>query len=71
MAEGFYLILILKSILQMYTIGVFWHLKLIEIEPAVLEIYNMSIGTELTLIQEGKRKFFIDTNTGKEITLYK
>jgi len=45
--------------------------SVIEIEPAVLAIYNMPVGTELTLIQEDKRKFFIDTNTGKEITLYK
>lgn len=45
--------------------------SVIEIEPAVLAIYDMPVGTELTLMQEGKRKFFIDTNTGKEITLYK
>ena len=39
----------------------------IEIEPAVLAIYDMPVGTELTLILEGKRKFFIDTRTGQPI----
>lgn len=43
----------------------------IEIEPAVLAIYDMPVGTEVTLMQEGKRKFFVDSNTGEEITLYK
>lgn len=43
--------------------------SVIEIEPAVMAIYDMKVGTELTLIQEGKRKLFIDTNTGKEIAL--
>ncbi len=43
----------------------------IEIEPAVLAIYDMPVGTEVTLMQDGKRKFFIDTSTGKEITLHK
>ena len=37
---------------------------LIEIEPAILSIYDMKIGTELTLLQEGDKKFFINTNTG-------
>lgn len=31
----------------------------------------MPVGTEVTLMTEGKRKFFIDTNNGEEITLYK
>lgn len=33
-------------------------------------IVYMPVGTELTLMQEGKRKFFADTKTGKEIKLY-
>ena len=41
--------------------------SIIEIEPAVLAIYNMPIGTEITLIQKGKKKFFIDTETGNPI----
>jgi hypothetical protein len=45
--------------------------SVIEIEPAVLAIYDMPVGTEVTLMHEGKKKFFIDTNTGEEITLYK
>ena len=39
----------------------------IEIEPAVLAIYDMPIDTEVTLLQEGERIFFVDTNTGKPI----
>ena len=39
----------------------------IEKEPAVLAIYNMPIGTEVTLLQEGKKRFFVGTNTGKPI----
>lgn len=45
--------------------------SVIEIEPAVLAIYDMPVGTELTLMQEDKRKFFVDTNTGEEVSLYK
>lgn len=44
--------------------------SIIEIEPTVLVIYDMRVGTELTLVQEGKRKFFIDSNTGKEVSSY-
>ena len=40
---------------------------IVEIEPAVLLIYDMPIGTELTLIYEGERRNFIDTNTGSKI----
>lgn len=43
---------------------------IVEIEPAILAIYDMPVGTEVTLMQEGKRKFFVDTNTGEEIKLY-
>ena len=38
----------------------------IEIELAVLTIYDMPVGAEITLQQEGKRKYFVDTNTGKK-----
>ena len=36
----------------------------IEIEPAVLAIYDMPVGTDVTLLQEGKRKYFVETSTG-------
>jgi len=39
----------------------------IEIEPAVLAIYHLPIGTEVTLVQEGKQRFFINTVTGEQI----
>jgi len=38
-----------------------------EIEPAIGLIFDMSIGTELTLIYDGEKKFFVDSNTGKRI----
>ena len=40
---------------------------IVEIEPAVLSIFDMPIGTEITLIYEGERRNFIDTNTGSKI----
>ena len=38
--------------------------RLVEIEPAVLVIYNMPIGTDLEF--DSQRRVFVDTNTGKE-----
>ena len=40
---------------------------IVEIEPAVLSIFNMPIGTELILIYEGEKKYFLDSNTGEKI----
>ena len=40
---------------------------IVEIEPAVLSIFDMPIGTELTLIYESEQRYFIDTNTGSKI----
>ena len=37
------------------------------IEPAVMKISNLPIGTELILEYDSKRKYFVDSNTGKEI----
>lgn len=34
----------------------------IEIEPAVLIIYDMPQGTDIALIYDGKRKYFINTD---------
>lgn len=39
----------------------------IEIEPAVLIIYDMPIGTDIALMCEGGRKFFVDTATGVRV----
>lgn len=36
-----------------------------EIEPAILSIYNMPIGADLTLIHEKDKKFFVHTETGE------
>jgi len=41
----------------------------IEIEPAILAIYDLPIGTEVTLLQEDNKRFFVDTNTGNPIEL--
>lgn len=40
---------------------------IVEIEPAVLIIYNMPIGTDLTLVRDGKKKAFIDTVSGAKV----
>ena len=40
-----------------------------EIEPAVAPIFSMAVGTELALVYEGNRKFFVDTNTGEPVRL--
>ena len=41
----------------------------VEIEPAILAIYDMPVGTDLTLvIEKGGRRFFIETHTGKIIS---
>ena len=41
---------------------------IVEIEPAVLSIFNMSIGTELTMIYEDERVCFLDTSTGQKFS---
>lgn len=40
---------------------------IVEIEPAVMAIFNLPIGTELVLEYEGSKKTFIDNKTGKNI----
>lgn len=37
------------------------------IEPAILAIYNLPIGTDLEFHIENGRRYFVDTQTGKEI----
>ena len=36
-----------------------------EIEPAIMPIFDMPVGTELTLVYEGRRKFFAYSDTGE------
>lgn len=40
---------------------------IIEIEPAILPIFNMPIGTDITLIEEGKKKYFVYTDSGEKV----
>lgn len=40
---------------------------IVEIEPAILSIYEMPVGTDATLIRENGKKFFVHTQTGKRI----
>lgn len=37
----------------------------IEIEPAVIPIFDLPIGTELTLEVENSKRVFVDSKTGK------
>ena len=41
---------------------------IVEIEPAVLSIFNMPIGTELILIYEGEKKYLLDSNSGQKLS---
>lgn len=41
---------------------------IVDIEPAVLSIFNMPIGTELTMIYEEERVCFLDTITGQKLS---
>mgnify|MGYP001060824757 FL=1 len=40
---------------------------LANIEPAVLSIYNMPVGTDLEFFYDNTGRYFIDTKTGKRI----
>ncbi|MBE5846005.1 MAG: DUF2185 domain-containing protein [Butyrivibrio sp.] len=40
---------------------------LFEIEPAISLIFDMPVGTDLTLEYEDGRKFFVDSETGEKI----
>lgn len=40
---------------------------LANIEPAVLNVYEMPVGTELELREDASGKYFLETNTGQEI----
>lgn len=38
-----------------------------EIEPAIASIFDMPVGTDLTLVYEDDKRFFIYTNTGEKL----
>lgn len=38
---------------------------ILEIEPAIAPIFDMPIGTDLTLMYESQRKYFVFTETGE------
>ncbi|WP_312335311.1 immunity protein Imm33 domain-containing protein [Anaerospora hongkongensis] len=40
---------------------------IIEIEPAVLYIFNMPYGTDITLVNESGKKYFIYTESGENV----
>ena len=40
---------------------------LANIEPAVLAVYDMPVGTDLEFCLDNTGRYFIDTNTGKRI----
>jgi len=39
----------------------------VNIEPAVLLIFDMPVGTDLTFVKEKHRMYFVDNKTGKEV----
>ncbi len=43
--------------------------SVIEIEPAVLWIYQLSIGTDIQLVTEKGKKYFVDTRTGNKVNI--
>ena len=42
--------------------------RLVEIEPAVLAIYDMPVGTDLEFCHDETGRFFVDSNTGKRLS---
>ncbi|MCA1057599.1 DUF2185 domain-containing protein [Rossellomorea aquimaris] len=40
---------------------------IIEIEPAIMNIFDMPIGTDITLLSENNQKYFVYTNSGKKV----
>lgn len=41
----------------------------VEIEPAVMAIFDLPVGLDVALVEEGGKKYFVDSNTGKKIDL--
>lgn len=40
---------------------------IVEIEPAVIPIFSLPVGTELTLEYDGSKKFFVNSETGEKV----
>ncbi len=45
--------------------------RLVELEPAVLDVYNMPVGTDLEFCCDENGRYFIDSRKGKTIADYK
>ena len=43
--------------------------SVVEIEPAVLWIYQLPIGTDIQMVIEKGKKYFVDTQTGKKVDI--
>ena len=43
--------------------------SVIEMEPAVLWIYQLPIGTDIQLVIEKGKKYFVDTQTGNKVNI--
>ena len=41
--------------------------SIVEIEPAVLWIYQLPVGTDIQLVIEKGKRYFVDSQTGKKI----
>ncbi|MCG1021459.1 DUF2185 domain-containing protein [Sutcliffiella horikoshii] len=40
---------------------------ILEIEPAIIKIFDMPIGTEITLLTENNKKYFVYTESGEKV----
>jgi len=40
---------------------------IIEIEPAIMNIFDMPIGTDITLLNENNKKYFVYTESGEKV----
>lgn len=38
-----------------------------EIEPAIMNIFDMPIGTDITLLSENNKKYFVYTDSGEKV----
>ncbi|MCR6108675.1 DUF2185 domain-containing protein [Salipaludibacillus agaradhaerens] len=41
----------------------------VEIEPAIMSIFDMPVGTDITLIRENNKMYFVHTDSGEEVIL--
>lgn len=44
--------------------------SVLEIEPIIKAVFDLPVGTELTLIYEDGEKYFLNSETGKKIEFY-